>query len=57
MGESIESLAEDTKHPLLPQDSDLIVGGYQVGQASYPLPKSKLTTANHLLAFVFGNVF
>lgn len=57
MGESIESLAKDTKHPLLPQDSDLIVGGYQVGQASYPLPKSKLTTANRLLAFVFGNVF
>ena len=33
MGDSVESLDEGTKHPLIPQDSDLIVGGYQVGQA------------------------
>lgn len=35
--------------PLIHRASHLTVEGYQVGQASFPLCKSMLTTSNHLL--------
>ena len=56
MGDCVESLAEvkvDNIHssPFVYPASHVIVESYQIGQASFPLGESMLTTPDNLLFF------